>query len=135
MECPNCRYVTTLGQASVEGSCPQCGHQPELDQPSPSTTDFQAFGMPDPGEDDGNQGNPLAEGTIMGSDGEKPALKRDNWMSKRTEVFAPLGFTAKEDDDDEDEDEKYIPASDVEVIKEEDLPDKRKDRDLDSVEA
>lgn len=128
MECQNCFYVAAPGEAAVEGPCPKCGEQPEYDQPSGTSSDFQAFGMPDPGEDDGNQGNPLAVGPIMGKDGERPAMKRDNWMSKRTEVSAPLFYAASEVKEDPD-----VPMDLVDVIEADDVPKKRKHRDLDSI--
>ena len=125
--CPSCGYTPAPGEV-VEGSgCPQCGQLlPERDQPGGTTTDFQTFGLPDPGEDDGNQGNPLAVGTIVGKDGERSFKNRDNYMGK---VYPPLWMSASEIEPDLE-----IPADLVEVIKEEDLPDKRKDRDLESIE-
>src|SRR3954464_5630276 len=106
MECPNCRYVTAPGE-SVEGACPQCKKQPEMGQPSPTNSDCQAFGMPQPGQDDHNQGNPLG------------LISRD--------IQPPLGFVAKKDEDDDD-------IIEVDVIKKKDLPKDRDDRDLDSIE-
>lgn len=128
--CPSCGYAPTPYDIAEGSGCPQCGGrlQPERDQPSGSKTDFQAFGMPDPGEDDGNQGNPLAVGTIVGKDGERNFKNRDNFMG-RVHVHPPLWHSASELEPDLE-----IPADLVDVIKEDDLPDKRKDRKLDNIE-
>lgn len=50
------------------------------EQPSPTQSDGTLRNMvdSDTGKDQG--GNPLGEGTIMGSDGEQPVWKRDNYM-------------------------------------------------------
>ena len=128
--CPSCGYAPTPYEVTDGSGCPQCGGplQPERDQPSGVKTDFQAFGMPAPGEDDGNNGNPLGVGTIMGKDGERNFKNRDNFMG-RVHVHPPLWHSASELEPDLE-----IPADLVDVIKEDDLPDKRKDRKLDNIE-
>lgn len=130
MECPKCFFVAAPGQMAEEGTCPNCGERPERDQPSGASTDFQAFGMPDPGEDDGNQGNPLGVGSIMGKDGERGFKNRDNFMSHRQTMTPPLWFAASEM-----EDEEFIPMSQVDVLEEDEVPEKRKDRKLKNIEA
>jgi len=119
--------------------CAPLKDRPERDQPSPTKTDFQAFGMPAPGEDDGNNGNPLAEGVIMGQDGERNFKNRDNfmgsvnanWFDERTDVTPPLWFSAKEMPADPDSPD--FKAEDMDIIDPDDLPDERKDRKLETI--
>ena len=95
------KFVDAPGQDAVDGTGAPLKDRPLRDQPSPTKTDFQAFGMPAPGEDDGNNGNPLAEGVIMGQDGERNFKNRDNfmgsvnanWFDERTAVTPPLWFS------------------------------------------
>ena len=43
------KFVVAPGQDVVEGIGAPLKDRPERDQPSPTKTDFQAFGMPAPG--------------------------------------------------------------------------------------
>ena len=129
-------FVVNPADAAVQGVGQPLRDRPNRDQPSPVKTDFQAFGMPDPGEDDGNQGNPLAEGVIMGKDGERPWKKGDNFMGstnlrfidERTTMQPPLFFSAKELPKDPEFD-----AEDMKIVDPDDLPEKREDRKLDAI--
>lgn len=133
------KFVVAPGQDVVEGIGAPLKDRPERDQPSPTKTDFQAFGMPAPGEDDGNNGNPLAEGVIMGQDGERGFKKRDNfmgsvnanWFDERTDVTPPLWFSAKEMPADPDSPD--FKAEDMDIIDPDDLPEERKDRKLETI--
>lgn len=130
-------FVVSPADQAVDGVGQPLSERPNRDQPSPVKTDFQAFGMPAPGEDDGNQGNPLAEGVIMGKDGERPWKKGDNFMGstkqsdlieERTSMQPPLFFSAKELPEDPEFD-----AEDMDIVDPDDLPKNREDRKLDAI--
>ena len=85
--CQDCGHKFLIdAQHVVEGpSCGACGSRRlERDQPSPTHSDGELRNMVDPISQADQGGNPLAEGTIMGSDGERPLRKRDNFMHAKT---------------------------------------------------
>jgi DNA-directed RNA polymerase subunit M/transcription elongation factor TFIIS len=62
-------------------ACEGCGGNRFFrDQPSPTQSDGTLRNMVDSDTQIDSGGNPLGEGTIMGSDGERPGWKRDNYM-------------------------------------------------------
>jgi hypothetical protein len=63
VECQNCGFVASPGQAAVQGSnCPNC-QRPYRDQPTPLNSEMEMRDMPAPGEED-TGGNPLQEGVL-----------------------------------------------------------------------
>lgn len=90
VRCQDCNHHFLVdAQHVVNGlSCDNCGSQRlERDQPSPTKSDGELRDMVDPITQEDQGGNPLGEGTIMGSDGERPHNKRDNYMHAKTAVY------------------------------------------------
>lgn len=83
MECPNCHFLVTPGQESVQGVCPNC-ERPYRDQPTPLNSDMAVRDMPDPGEED-TGGNPLQEG-ILG-DYQNSKVRDEAFASVRDPEF------------------------------------------------
>lgn len=89
-KCQDCNtsFVLDANNIAQGTGCPNCGsNRLERDQPSPTHSDGDLRNMYDTAEHEDMGGNPLAEGTIMGSDGERPAGRRDNYMHSKTADF------------------------------------------------
>lgn len=83
-EC-NVHFAITPGMVTDGLACPECGGRRLFrDQPSPTQSDGTLRDMVDSDTQIDQGGNPLGEGTIMGTDGERPAYKRDNFMHSNT---------------------------------------------------
>lgn len=92
VQCENCNshFVLSPGDVSGATACPDCGGTRFYrDQPSPVRSDGDLRDMVDPISQKDQGGNPLGEGTIMGSDGERPAFKRDNYMHSKVAHEVP----------------------------------------------
>ena len=95
LSCQNCgtHYVLSPGDnlngAVTDGmACEQCGGKRFFrNQPSPTQSDGTLRNMVDSDTQIDQGGNPLGEGTIMGTDGERPFDKRDNFMHSHTAGF------------------------------------------------
>ncbi len=100
VDCPNCHFVVTPGEAAVQGVCPNC-ERPFRGQPSPTQSEMAMRNMPAPGEAD-TGGNPLQEGILGGQDG--------GWANrqKRDESYASVQKDIEPDIE--------VPAEIVDVI-------------------
>lgn len=86
-EC-NVHFAITPGMVTDGLACPECGGKRLFrDQPSPTQSDGTLRDMVDSDTQIDQGGNPLGEGTIMGTDGERPAFKRDNFMHSKVAEF------------------------------------------------
>lgn len=84
IRCDDCgtHFVLSPGHASDGAACPECGGKRFFrDQPSPTQSDGTLRDMVDSASQKDNGGNPLGEGSIMGSPGNgtatQPAWRRD----------------------------------------------------------
>lgn len=87
VRCENCgaHFALSPGHATDGLACSECGGTRLFrDQPSPTQSDGTLRDMVDSDSQKDMGGNPLGEGTIMGTDGEQPAYKRDNFMHGKT---------------------------------------------------
>lgn len=87
VSCENCgtHYQISPQDIAQGGGCPTCGHERFYrDQPSPLDSEMAQRDMVDSISQKDQGGNPLGEGTIMGRDGERPLIKRDNFMHGKT---------------------------------------------------
>lgn len=90
MECPNCSFVATPGEAAVQGTCPNC-ERPYRDQPTPLNSDMEMRDMPEPGMEDSG-GNPLQEG-ILG-DYQNRGVRDESYASvKKPDIEIPAEVT------------------------------------------
>jgi hypothetical protein len=99
-------------------------------QPSPTQSDGALRDMPQDGASDDMGGNPLREGILGDYDNRSKRDESFASVKAREAFYAPLWYSSSELKVDPE-----IPADLVEVIPSEDLPKKRKDRDLDSIES
>jgi hypothetical protein len=99
-------------------------------QPSPTQSDGALRDMPNDQTGDDMGGNPLREGILGDYDNRSKRDESFASVKAREAFYAPLWYSSSELKVDPE-----IPADLVEVIPSEDLPKKRKDRDLDSIES
>src|SRR5665213_2898891 len=94
VQCGDCgAHFQMDPSGNVQGAaCSECGGKRFfMDQPSPTHSDGTLRDMVDSDTQIDQGGNPLGEGTIMGTDAEQPMGKRDNFMHGHTaSVFGDL---------------------------------------------